>query len=133
MGIQNHLKYSETSAYAVSSSNVNQSVNNIQKLWNNPRTYSRNLKPTICPNCGNTWSPAYRQYCNKRGEACCINNRFAKAFRKPKSAMKPKRGVNNIEEMMSAVATVGTSLSVGEQNQIDNMLKAKYLRRKLRF
>ena len=43
---------------------------------------------------------------------------------KPKNPMKSKPRVNNVKDITSETATVGTSSTVEEQvNQIDNMLK----------
>ena len=57
--IQNQIKISGISAYTMTCSNSNPSVNNIRKAWNTPRPHPSSYKPTICPNSGKMWSPRH--------------------------------------------------------------------------
>ena len=53
-----------------------------------------------------------------------MNTQFAKVRQKSKISMKTNRRVNNVEDIQSEAATVGTSQSVeAKVNQFDYMLK----------
>ena len=127
MGIHNQLKISGTSANTLSNQLAIPSNNSVQKSWNYPTTTTKIFKPSICSNCGYTWSPSHRQNCPARGKVCknCgINNQSTKVCRKPKNPIKSKPRVNIVGDVPSEAATVGTSATVEDQvNQVDSMLQ----------
>ena len=94
---------------------------------NSPRSSKNNFKPSFCPHCGSTWSRSHRQNSSKRAKTCkdCeITTCFAIVCRKPENPIKSKPRVNNVDDVSSEAATVGTSAEVEEQvNQIDFMLQ----------
>ena len=70
-----------TPAYTVSNQIPKPSINSIWKLRNNPRAKTNYIKPSLCSNCGYTWSTSHRQNCPAREKICknCgITNHFAK-------------------------------------------------------
>ena len=127
MGSHNQLKISGNTAYTLSNQLAIPSINNIQNSWNIPTTTTIIFKPSICRNCDHTWSPSHHQNCPARGKVCKnrgINNLFTKVCRKPKNLIKSKPRVNIVDDVLSEVATVGTSATVEDQvNQIDSMLQ----------
>ena len=128
MGIQNQLKKYGTAAQTTTNEITSTTVNNVHGLWNRSRpSASQLVKPTTCPNCGYGWSASHRQNCPASGENCknCgIVNHFAKVIRKPKLPYKPKPSVNNLDDSVSEVVTVGTSTTAAEQvSNIDRLLK----------
>ena len=70
---------------------------------------------------------SHRQNCpgrRKNYENCGIANHVARVCRKPKKPYKPKPRVNNVDNYIFEAATVGTSVTVGEQvNHIDRLLR----------
>ena len=126
MGIQSQLIISRIPAYTVSNQIANCSINSNQKKWINPSTKTNNIMPSICPNCG-YWSPNHRQNCQERGKickTCCIANRFAKFCSKLKNPIKLKPRVNNVDDISSEAATVGTYATVEMHIiQIDSILR----------
>ena len=70
---------------------------------------------------------SHRQSCPARGKNCknCgIANQFAKVYQKSKIPIKSKPRVNNVDDTSSEAATIGSSVTVGEQvNQIESMIQ----------
>ena len=76
---------------------------------------------------GYGWSASHRQNCPARGKNlknCGIANHFAKVCRKLKHPYNPKPRVNNVDDSVSEVATVGPSTTAAKHvNNIDRLLQ----------
>ena len=61
LGIQNQLQILGIPACKVSNQLASTFIISFKTSWNNKRTTTNNLTPTICPSCGYTWSPSHCQ------------------------------------------------------------------------
>ena len=101
IGIQNQLRISGTTAYTVQKQMAITSIYSMQNSWKRPKSSTTNFnKPTICPNCGYTWSATHRQKCpagRKNCKDCGITNHFAI---KSVESLRFKRSQNHLSTML---------------------------------